>query len=137
MVFSALVDVDFLDTEAHFKPGRPPERSGGRGMDGLAERFESRRLQQIANCPATPMNRARSELYAAVLATAGRSCGIYQLATATGSGKTTIGLGWALAHAEANGLRSVITAVPFITVTDQVASVYRSLLDESDMSAGS
>jgi CRISPR-associated endonuclease/helicase Cas3 len=128
MVFSALVDADFLDTEAHFRAAMPSERSGGRGMDGLAEHFDLRRAELIAHSPGSAVNQARSELYASVLATAGRSPGIYQLATPTGSGKTIIGLGWALAHAAANGLRSVITAVPFITVTDQVAEVYRSLL---------
>lgn len=132
MVFSALVDADFLDTERHFNPGRPLERSGDRGLVGVAERFEDRRAVWLANSPETPLNVARSEVYAAVLATAGRPPGIYQLATATGSGKTMIGLGWALAHAAANNLGSVVTALPFITVTDQVASVYRSLLDEPD-----
>lgn len=130
MVFSALVDADFLDTEGHFKPGRPVEQAGGRGMVGLAERFDQRRAGLLAGRPPTPLNAARSELYAAVLATAGRPPGIYQLATATGSGKTMIGLGWALAHAAANNLSAVVTALPFITVTDQVAAVYRSLLDE-------
>jgi len=130
MVFSALVDADFLDTEMHFKPGRPLERSGRRAIGGLAERFQRRRADLLAGSPATLVNVARSEVYATVLATAGRPPGIYQLATPTGSGKTMIGLGWALSHAAANGLRAVVTALPFITVTDQVAAVYRSLLDE-------
>jgi CRISPR-associated endonuclease/helicase Cas3 len=133
MIFSALVDADFLDTERHFKPGRPLARSGGRGMVGLAQRFDQRRAGLLDAAPPTPLNAARSEVYSAVLATAGRPPGIYQLATATGSGKTMIGLGWALAHAAANDLRSVVTALPFITVTDQVAGVYRSLLDEPDV----
>lgn len=130
MVFSALVDADFLDTEAHFKPRRPAERSGGASIAGLAQRFERRRAELVANSPATPVNAARSELYARALAAAARPPGVYQLATPTGSGKTMIGLGWALAHAAANNLRSVITALPFITVTEQVAGVYRDLLDE-------
>lgn len=130
MVFSALVDADFLDTERHFTPGRPLERAGGRGLVSLAERFTHRRAVLLGDSTATPLNVARSEVFEAVLATAGRPPGIYQLATVTGSGKTMIGLGWALAHAAANDLASVVTALPFITVTDQVASVYRSLLDE-------
>ncbi len=130
MVFSALVDADFLDTEMHFKPARPLERSGRRAIGGLAERFQRRRADLLAGSPATLVNVARSEVYATVLATAARPPGIYQLATPTGSGKTMIGLGWALSHAAANGLRAIVTALPFITVTDQVAAVYRSLLDE-------
>jgi CRISPR-associated endonuclease/helicase Cas3 len=132
MVFSALVDADSLDTERHFTPGRPSDRCGGRDLVGFATRFAERRAGWLATTPATPLNAARSEVYAEVLSTAGRPPGIYQLATPTGSGKTMLGLGWALAHAAANDLRAVVTALPFITVTDQVADVYRYLLDEPD-----
>ncbi len=131
-VFSALVDADFLDTEAHFKPGRPAERSGMPSLSDLAARFAQRRAELVANSTRTPVNEARSAMYAKALESAGCPPGIYQLATPTGSGKTIIGLGWALAHAVANGLRSVITALPFITVTEQVAGVYRDMLDEPD-----
>jgi CRISPR-associated endonuclease/helicase Cas3 len=71
-------------------------------------------------------------MYDEVVARASRPPGMYQLAAPTGAGKTQMGLGWALAHAEANGLRRVVTAVPYITVTDQVASDYRRLLDGPD-----
>lgn len=126
LVFSALVDADFLDTEAHFNRAKPSWRAGDRALTGLLDRFKNRRRSSTD----TPVNRARSEMYDSVLAKAGLPPGLYSLAAPTGAGKTQIGLGWALAHAHAHGLRRVVTAVPFITVTDQVAEVYRSLLDD-------
>ena len=125
LVFSALVDADYLDTEAHFAPMASQWRAGDRGVTGLRERFETRRRRSAD----TTVNRARSEMYDAVLASAELPTDLYKLAAPTGSGKTQMGLGWALAHAEAHGLRRIVTAVPFITVTDQVAEVYRDLLD--------
>lgn len=132
LIFSALVDADFLDTESHFTPSRPAERVGGRTLAGLEQRFATHRTGSIAGAPATPVNQARNEMYAEVVAAGSRPPGLYQLAAPTGAGKTMIGLGWALRHAAANGLRRIVTAVPFITVTDQVASVYRELLDADE-----
>lgn len=132
LVFSALVDADFLDTEAHFDDARSDLRGADRHLGGLVDRFEVRRGEQVGAAPDNSVNRARSEMFDTVLARAGDRPGLYSLAAPTGSGKTQMGLGWALAHAEAHGLRRLVTAVPFITVTDQVASVYRELLDAVD-----
>ena len=132
LVFSALVDADFLDTEAHFAATRPVERMGGTTLAGLEDRFVDRRASLLAEAHSTAVNRARSEMYDEVLSHASMAPGIYQLAAPTGAGKTMIGLGWALRHASMHGLRRVVTAVPFITVTDQVASVYRELLEANE-----
>lgn len=131
LIFSALVDADYLDTEAHFNQSTAGLRRGSPNLNGLLERFEARRAALLNASPDTTVNRARSEIYRAVLDRAGGQAGLYQLAAPTGSGKTHIGLGWALAHARANNLRRIVTAVPFITVTDQVAEAYRQLLDEA------
>lgn len=132
LVFSALVDADFLDTEAHFRPDRPSERAGSSGLAGLEERFIAQKTAAIADAPRTPVNRARAMLYDEVLSRSTLPRAIHQLAAPTGAGKTMIGLAWALRHAAEHGLRRIVTAVPFITVTDQVAAVYRDLLDAQD-----
>lgn len=132
LVFSALVDADWLDTEAHFSRERARARRPDRSLDGLGGRLGGRRCDFLAGQPDSPVNRARSEIYDTVVARAALPPGLFALAAPTGAGKTQIGLGWALAHAWAHGLRRVVTAVPFITVTDQVAEVYRELLDDGD-----
>ncbi len=132
LVFSALVDADWLDTEAHFSPERARSRRPDRSLEGLEGRLGERRRDFLTGQPDNPVNRARSQIYDTVVARAALRPGLYALAAPTGAGKTQIGLGWALAHATAHGLRRVVTAVPFITVTDQVAQVYRMLLDDGD-----
>jgi CRISPR-associated endonuclease/helicase Cas3 len=64
-----------------------------------------------------------------VLASATERPGWFELTAPTGSGKTITALAFALAHASVHGMRRVVMAVPFVSVTEQVAGVYRSLLD--------
>lgn len=129
MVFSALVDADWLDTEAHFRPGLrattpPPPR-----LAELDERCGVRRAAAIAERERDPVASARAELFAEAMSKADQPPGWFELTAPTGSGKTITALSFALQHAAVNGLRRVITAVPFISVTEQVAGEYRKLLD--------
>lgn len=131
-VFSCLVDADWLDTEAHFSPATAAARHQDSGLDRLVDRYVGRRRDLLGSAPRTELNRVRGEIYDEVSATVDLPPGLYQLATPTGSGKTLLGLGWALQHARANGLRRIVTAIPYISVTDQVTSVYRDFLDDPD-----
>lgn len=137
MVFSALVDADYLDTEAHFHAMQAAARGlpGAVGIAALAERFYDRRAAEVQARRDDPVADARGEVFAAVVAQAGAPQGWFELTAPTGSGKTITALGFALEHARAHGLRRVVTAVPFVSVTEQVAAVYRRLLDEADSPA--
>ncbi len=128
MTFSALVDADFLDTEAHFSGMSRP--SGGVPIGDLAERYEQRRVKLLAERPSSPADQWRTDVYAEAMAVAARTRGMYRLAAPTGSGKTITAGGFAIRHAQAHGLRRVVLAVPFISITEQNAAVYRTLLDE-------
>jgi CRISPR-associated endonuclease/helicase Cas3 len=74
----------------------------------------------------------RTEVYEACVAAAGAEPGMFRLPAPTGSGKTISAGGFALHHAARHELGRVIVAVPFLTITEQNASVYRSLLDGRD-----
>ena len=78
LIFSALVDGDFLDTEAHFNKLSPGLRRVDQTLAGLLERFEARRSKTLSGSPDTPVNRARSEIYQTVLARAGQRPGLYK-----------------------------------------------------------
>jgi CRISPR-associated endonuclease/helicase Cas3 len=127
MAFSALVDADFLDTEAHFGGARKPTSDVSIG--DLADRYEQRRCELLAAREPSPADQWRADVYAEATAAAANPPGMYRLAAPTGSGKTIAAGGFAVRHAQAHGLRRVIVAVPFISVTEQNAAVYRKLLD--------
>lgn len=133
-VFSALVDADYLDTEAHFQGGRPVFRGTTARVDELWERFErdQTRLEtqlRQAGRQHDPVIRARNEIYQACLEAAERPPGLFRLTAPTGGGKTRAAMAFALRHALRYGHRRVIVAVPFITITEQTADVYRSVFE--------
>lgn len=128
-VFSTLVDADWLDTEAHFSPEIERSRGVDRGLARLLERFEGHRQSLLSNAVDSSVNTARAAIYNQLVQSADLPSGLYKLSAPTGAGKTLLALGWSLLHAKANGLRRIVTAVPFISVTDQVAAVYREFLD--------
>ena len=134
-VFSALIDADRLDTEAHFRPGYRPDAVNVPVAD-LDDRCARRRATAVAGRRQDPVAAARAGMFEEVMANAGGSRGWFELTAPTGSGKTIAALSFALRHAAANGQRRVVAAVPFISVTEQVAGVYRDLLDSRDGDGG-
>ena len=128
MVFSALVDADYLDTEAHFKSDQASRRGSSLNIKALWQQF-SLRHQESVSTQAQPgtVNAVRSEVYGACLAAAETPPGIFRLAVPTGGGKTLSAMGFALRHAAIHGLSRVIVAVPFISITQQTAGVYRGV----------
>jgi CRISPR-associated endonuclease/helicase Cas3 len=129
MVFSALIDADRLDTEAHFRPGIRTRLQESQ-LRELDIRCNKRRSVTVGERQRDPLAWAREEMFAEVMSRAAASPGWFELTAPTGSGKTIAALAFALRHAAANGHRRVVTAVPFISVTEQVASVYRGLLQD-------
>jgi CRISPR-associated endonuclease/helicase Cas3 len=130
-VFSALIDADRLDTEAHFRPGLRPDTVVV-PIGDLDARCVRRRAAAVAGRQQDPVAAGRAGMFEEVMSHAGGPRGWFELNAPTGSGKTIAALSFALRHASANGQRRVVAAVPFISVTEQVAGVYRELLNSRD-----
>ena len=75
------------------------------------------------------MDNKREQVFQAALAAASHQPGIFRLTAPTGTAKTLAAGAFALQHAALHNKRRVIVAVPFITITEQNAAVYRDLLD--------
>jgi len=129
MLFSALVDADFLDTEQHFNPEKAEARSAKYSIEMLWQRFHANQLELEASAEPTPVNKIRGEIYDECLSATLFSTGLFRLSVPTGGGKTRLGLGFGLRHALAHGLRQVIVVVPFITITEQTVKAYREILE--------
>ncbi|HUZ84767.1 MAG TPA: CRISPR-associated endonuclease Cas3'', partial [Gaiellales bacterium] len=133
LAFSALVDADRLDTERHFRPEAADRRGSDRSIAELWARFLDRQQAFVAARAAAAasdvVRQARDAIYRACLDAAPQPPGLFRLTVPTGGGKTRSGMAFALRHALEHGQRRVIVAVPFITITEQTAEVYRGLLE--------
>ncbi|GHE80376.1 CRISPR-associated helicase/endonuclease Cas3 [Streptomyces spiralis] len=128
MLFSCVVDADYLDTSAHFE-GTTVRVREPTVMAALVERFEARRSQYLVGRDPSPIDAVRQSVYKQACAAAAEEPGVYVLQVPTGGAKTMAAGGFALRHAAEHGKRRVIVAVPFISITEQNAAVYRDLLD--------
>lgn len=132
LLFSALVDADFLDTERHFDPERSSTRSNETSMQDLWSRFATYH-DSLPKSRSAAVAAARDSVYQACLEAADQPPGLFRLTVPTGGGKTLSGMAFALRHAIKHGQRRIIVAVPFISITEQTADVYRAALgDETD-----
>ncbi|MFB8171471.1 CRISPR-associated helicase Cas3' [Kitasatospora purpeofusca] len=128
MLFSCVVDADFLDTSAHFAAS-PTALREKCDMAALACVFEERRQRHLATRQPSPVDDIRRRIYDQTLVAATNEPGMYVLHVPTGGGKTLASAGFALHHAAAHGLRRVVVAVPYVSITQQNAQIYRDLLD--------
>ncbi|QLH51858.1 MAG: CRISPR-associated endonuclease Cas3'' [Candidatus Accumulibacter cognatus] len=136
MLFSCLVDADYLDTEAHFQgsPEGKRYRDAGLSLDAeeavrSLDRFmaqEVRGRRQSSDAVAA----VRADLWKAVTEASAGGSGVYSLTAPTGSGKTFAMLQFALAHARQNQFKRVVLAVPYLSIIEQTAREYRKVFAE-------
>lgn len=132
MVFSCLVDADSLCTEAFTTPDKAAWRRGYLPLSELSTRLDRHLGHLGARAPATPVNGLRAGILAACRNAALHAPGLFSLTVPTGGGKTLSSLAFALDHARAHGLRRVIYAIPYTSIIEQTARVFREALDDTD-----
>jgi CRISPR-associated endonuclease/helicase Cas3 len=127
-LFSALVDADALDTERHFAHAVASNRGSSVTVEELWERFATY-MRGKTGIQGDALGRARHHIYQDCQRAADLPPGLFRLAVPTGGGKTLAGMGFALRHMLRHGLQRVIVAVPFISITEQTAMVYRDVFE--------
>jgi CRISPR-associated endonuclease/helicase Cas3 len=129
MLFSCLVDADFLDTEAHFDSAKPGHREGFPNLGQMQGAFD--RYMEIKAAIAVPtlVNMVRSSVLQQCRAKANLPGGFFSLTVPTGGGKTLSSLAFALQHANTHGKRRIIYAIPYTSIIEQTADIFRSVFE--------
>lgn len=135
MLFSCLADADFQDTEQFYArvEGLTIDRAWPRLADllpGFISGFDAYMTNKTKAAADNPVNRLRAEVLAHVRAKASDPQGLFTLTVPTGGGKTLTSLAFALEHARAHGLDRIIYAIPFTSVIDQTADIFRDVLGD-------
>jgi CRISPR-associated endonuclease/helicase Cas3 len=139
LLFSCLVDADFIDTECHFQPDVAAHR------DAVPLNTEAALAHLLAMLEAkrsdTSLARLRRQLLDDCLAAAQHAPGLFTLTAPTGSGKTLSSLAFALAHIARHNaplaaddprrFRRIIVVIPYTSIIEQTAAVFRSLFFEA------
>ena len=126
MLYSCLVDADWLDTERFMDAGRAESRP--ETFDDLHTLLGHYHAHMATFRADTPVNKLRADILQAVLAKAKNAPGLYTLTVPTGGGKTLASLGFALEHAVANEKRKIIYAIPYSTIIEQTSKTLSDVL---------
>jgi CRISPR-associated endonuclease/helicase Cas3 len=143
-LFSALVDADRLDAELFDLGTETPEGTEvrtGREFDAdisvLRDRLDVYIDDKIAGLSVEEktnrVNTARAEILQSCREATSLNPGIFSLTVPTGGGKTLSGMSFALNHAWKYGMRRVICVIPYTSIIEQNASVYRKALGERNV----
>jgi CRISPR-associated endonuclease/helicase Cas3 len=128
LLFSALVDADFLDTEAFFAAGRAELRGNYPSVSTLRDRLAGFLTELTAAADDTPVNRARALALADCKERAADSPGLFSLTVPTGGGKTLAAMAFGLEHALKHGLQRIVVVIPYTSIIEQNAAVYAAAL---------
>jgi CRISPR-associated endonuclease Cas3-HD len=129
MLFSCLVDADFIDTDEFYRriEGKPSRRVRHPRLEELRARLDARLAALSAE---GDVNALRKHILEHVRAQAEQKPGLFSLTVPTGGGKTLTSMAFALDHALAHGLERVIYVIPFTSIVEQNAQVFRNAFDE-------
>ena len=143
MLYSCLVDADYLDTEAFYLKleNKAVERGGYPDLNALQHNFNqfiNKFRRRVAQAPEqteaekrnAALNRLRSEILDHAVEQATQAQGLFTLTVPTGGGKTFTSMAFALEHAKQHGMRRVIYVIPFTSIIEQNAAEFRKAFGE-------
>lgn len=131
MLFSCLVDADFLDTERFMSPDRASERP--QWADGIlarmAECLDAFTAELERKAELGTVNQERAGVRRACIEAAELPQGLFSLTVPTGGGKTLSSLAFAIRHALQHGLDRVVYVIPFTSIIEQNAGKFREVME--------
>ena len=131
MLFSSLVDADFLDTECYMSPERHAQREDWPTLEQLAPMFEQYMANLTTKAQESDVNRLRADILRQCREKALDTPGLFSLTVPTGGGKTLSSMAFALDHAMKHGKRRIVYVIPYTSIIEQTADIFRDIFGEA------
>ena len=132
MIFSCLVDADYLDTEKFMKDGKV-DRDPGEDINHLLDRLNDHIFDWLSNKDIDTVNGRRTEILKSCLEHGNDPRGLFRLTVPTGGGKTIASLAFALRHAVKNDMSRIIYVIPYTSIIEQNARIFKDILGEGNV----
>lgn len=132
MIYSCLVDADFLDTEKFMKNNHT-RREAGEHMEKLLERLKNYVKPWMENADLNSVNGRRTEILKSCMEKGKEERGLFHLTVPTGGGKTIASFAFALKHAVSQHMDHIIYVIPYTSIIEQNAQVFREILGEENV----
>ncbi|MBI5936675.1 MAG: CRISPR-associated helicase Cas3' [Betaproteobacteria bacterium] len=131
MLFSCLVDADFLDTERYMDQTKFEQRGNWLTLRELTPLFDKYMAEISAKAAPTDVNRLRADILGQCRAKAHEAPGLFSLTVPTGGGKTLSSMAFALEHAAKYDKRRIIYVIPYTSIIEQTADIFRAIFGEA------
>jgi len=133
MLFSCLVDADYLDTENFMQPDQTRLRGTKASMSELLQKLQLWVDTLKEKSEDTPVNHIRNYVQEQCVSASNAEAGVFSLTVPTGGGKTLSSVLWALNHAVRNNLQRIIIAIPYTSIIVQTAHVLKNIFGEENV----
>lgn len=130
MIYSCLVDADFLDTERFMDKGKVDRNANydylffDKKLDTHIKAFKDTERE---------INQKRAEILNCCLKKAQGERGLYTLTVPTGGGKTISSLAFALKHVLEHKMERIIYVIPYTSIIEQTGKVFKEILGQENV----
>ena len=133
MLFSCLVDADFLDTERFISPDKSSLRGQYESFNKLFTKFDNYMNAKLSKAEDNPINSYRREIYEQCIEKAEFPPQMFSLTVPTGGGKTLSSMAFALNHLKKYNLNRIFYVIPYTSIIEQNADVFREIFGNQNV----
>ncbi|MDF2672536.1 MAG: metal dependent phosphohydrolase [Clostridiales bacterium] len=130
MIYSCLVDSDFLDTEEFMSINKVDRR-----VNYDYELFNEKLNNYIGNFKnkEREINKKRAEILNDCIKKSKHEKGLYTLTVPTGGGKTISSLAFAINHVLEHGMDRIIYVIPYTSIIEQTGKIFKDILGHENV----
>jgi len=133
MLYSCLVDADYLDTDRFMNPEKYGKRGKYIQLIELKKTFDVYMDKLTESATQTNVNIIRQRILKQCIESGSLTPGFFSITVPTGGGKTLSSMAWALEHAKKYNKSRIIFVIPYTSIIVQTAQVYRDIFGEDNV----